>query len=63
MKPVYEKDQDEAQIDPERKRRRSRGQVVKIKPGKAQPGWFTKVPPVKQYWAQTKNFLAEAVRS
>jgi len=40
----------------------SRGQVVRIKPGKARPGWFTKVPPVKQYWAQTKNFLAEAVQ-
>ena len=39
-----------------------RGQVVKIKPGKARPGWFSKVPPVKQYWAQTKNFLVEAVQ-
>jgi hypothetical protein len=40
----------------------SRGQVVRIKPGKARPGWFSKVPPVKQYWAQSKNFLSEAVQ-
>jgi len=40
----------------------SRGQVVKIRQGKARPGWFSKVPPVKQYWAQSKNFLAEAVQ-
>jgi preprotein translocase subunit SecE len=40
----------------------SRGQVVKIRPGKARPGWFSKVPPVKQYWAQSKNFLSEAVQ-
>ncbi|MFZ5447556.1 MAG: preprotein translocase subunit SecE [Thermodesulfobacteriota bacterium] len=39
-----------------------RGQVVKIKQGKARAGWFTKVPPIKQYWTQTKNFLAEAVQ-
>ena len=40
----------------------SRGQVLKIKLGKARPKWFTKVPPVKQYWTQTKSFLAEAVQ-
>jgi preprotein translocase subunit SecE len=39
-----------------------RGQVVKIRAGKARPGWFSKVPPVKQYWAQTKDFLVEAVQ-
>jgi preprotein translocase subunit SecE len=39
-----------------------RGQVVRIKAGKARPGWFSKVPPVKQYWVQTKNFLLEAVQ-
>jgi preprotein translocase subunit SecE len=39
-----------------------RGQVVKIRSGKARQKWFTKVPPIKQYWAQTKNFLAEAVQ-
>lgn len=40
----------------------SRGQVVRIKPGTARPGWFSKLPPVKQYWVQTKNFLSEAVQ-
>jgi preprotein translocase subunit SecE len=40
----------------------SRGQVVKIKAGRARPGWFSKVPPVKQYWAQTKDFVVEAVQ-
>src|SRR5512139_3455151 len=40
----------------------SRGQVVKIRPGKARPGWFSKVPPVKQYWTQSKSFLSEAVQ-
>jgi preprotein translocase subunit SecE len=41
---------------------RGRGQVVKIKTGKARSGWFSKVPPVKQYWTQTKDFLVEAVQ-
>jgi preprotein translocase subunit SecE len=40
----------------------SRGQVVKIKAGKVRPGWFTRVAPVKQYWAQCKDFLSEAVQ-
>jgi len=40
----------------------SRGQVVRIKPGKARPGWFSKAPPVKQYWAQSKVFLSEALQ-
>ena len=39
-----------------------RGQVLKIRPGKARPKWFTKVPPVKQYYGQSKNFLAEAIQ-
>jgi preprotein translocase subunit SecE len=39
-----------------------RGQVVRLKQGKARPGWFSKVPPVKQYWVQTKSFLVEAVQ-
>ncbi len=39
-----------------------RGQVAKIRPGKARPGWFSKVPPIKQYWGQTKNFLVEAAQ-
>ena len=38
----------------------SRGQVVKIRPGKARSGWFSKLPPVKQYWVQSKEFLSEA---
>jgi preprotein translocase subunit SecE len=36
--------------------------VVRLKQGKAKPGWFSKVPPIKQYWAQTKSFLVEAVQ-
>jgi preprotein translocase subunit SecE len=40
----------------------TRGQVVRLKQSKAKPGWFTKVPPIKQYWAQTKGFLVEAVQ-
>jgi preprotein translocase subunit SecE len=40
----------------------SQGQVVKIKAGKARPGWFTRVAPVKQYWTQSRNFLSEAVQ-
>jgi preprotein translocase subunit SecE len=40
----------------------ARGQVVRLKQGKARPGWFSKVPPIKQYWTQTKNFLVEAVQ-
>jgi preprotein translocase subunit SecE len=39
-----------------------RGQVVKLKAGKARPGWFSKVPPIKQYWAQSKNFVLEAIQ-
>jgi preprotein translocase subunit SecE len=40
----------------------SRGQVVKLKPGKARTSWFSKLPPVKVYYNQTKQFLAEVVR-
>jgi preprotein translocase subunit SecE len=39
-----------------------RGQVVKSKAGKARPGWFSKVPPVKHYWTKTGDFLVEAVQ-
>jgi preprotein translocase subunit SecE len=39
-----------------------RGQVVKIRTAKARPGWFSKLPPIKQYWVQTKNFVREAVQ-
>jgi len=40
----------------------SRGQVVRLKQGKARPGWFSKVPPIMQYWTQAKNFVVEAVQ-
>jgi preprotein translocase subunit SecE len=39
-----------------------RGQVVKIRQSKAKPGWSSKVPPIKQYWNQAKNFVVEAVQ-
>jgi len=39
-----------------------RAQVVKLKQGKARPGWVSKVPPIKQYWTQAKNFVVEAVQ-
>jgi preprotein translocase subunit SecE len=41
---------------------RQRGQVVKIKTGKGRPGWSSKVPPIKQYWSKTKEFLVESVQ-
>jgi len=39
----------------------SRGQVVKLKPGKTRAPWFSKIPPVKAYYTKTKLFLAEVV--
>ena len=39
----------------------SRGQVVKLKPGKTRTPWFSKLPPVKVYYAKTKQFIAEVV--
>jgi preprotein translocase subunit SecE len=39
----------------------SRSQVVKIRPGKTRSSWFSKVPPVKTYYAKTTVFLAEVV--
>ena len=39
-----------------------REQVVRLKQGKARPGLLSKVPPIKQYWTQTKDFLLEAVQ-
>jgi preprotein translocase subunit SecE len=39
-----------------------RGQVVKIRQGKAKPGLASKLPPVKQYWITSKNFVVEAVQ-
>ena len=40
----------------------SRGQVVRLKQSKAKPGLLSKVPPIKQYWTQAKNFVVEAVQ-
>ena len=40
----------------------SRGQMVRLKGGKARPGWFSKVPPIKLYWAQAKSFVVDAVQ-
>ena len=39
-----------------------RGQVVKIKQGKAKPGLASKLPSVKQYWIISKNFVVEVVQ-
>ena len=39
----------------------SRSQVVKLKPGKTKTSWFSKMPPVKVYAAQTKQFVLEVV--
>jgi preprotein translocase subunit SecE len=39
----------------------SRGQVVKIKPGKPRSSWFSRVPPIKSYYAKTTLFLSEVV--
>ncbi|MDP3181242.1 MAG: preprotein translocase subunit SecE [Desulfobaccales bacterium] len=38
----------------------ARGQVVKLKPGKPRTPWTSKLPPVKQYWLSTKQFVVEA---
>ncbi len=40
----------------------SRSQVVKLRPGKARTPWFSKIPPVKLYYARSKQFLSEVVR-
>jgi preprotein translocase subunit SecE len=37
-----------------------RGQVVKIKAAKPKVPWTSKLPPVKQYWLSTKQFVTEA---
>jgi preprotein translocase subunit SecE len=39
----------------------SRNQVVKLKPGKTRTPWFSKLPPIKVYYAKTKQFLADVV--
>ncbi|HEY9073677.1 MAG TPA: preprotein translocase subunit SecE [Desulfobaccales bacterium] len=40
----------------------SRGQVVKLKPGKVRTPWFSKLPPVKVYFNRSRTFLEEVVR-
>ena len=40
----------------------ARGQVVKLKPGKPRVSWVRKLPPVVQYWQQSKQFVVEAVQ-
>ena len=37
-----------------------RGQVVKIKSAKHRTPWTSKLPPVKQYWAGSVQFVKEA---
>ncbi len=39
----------------------SRGQVVRLKPGKTRTPWFSKLPPVKVYASKTKQFVLEVV--
>jgi len=38
----------------------ARGQVLKLKPRKPRVPLASKLPPVKQYWASTTQFIAEA---
>ncbi|MEJ2673470.1 MAG: preprotein translocase subunit SecE [Deltaproteobacteria bacterium] len=40
----------------------SRGQVVRLKQAKARPGLSSKLPPIKLYWTQARNFVVEAVQ-
>jgi preprotein translocase subunit SecE len=40
----------------------NRSQVVKLKAGKSRTAWYRKLPPVVQYWQNTKQFIAEAVQ-
>jgi preprotein translocase subunit SecE len=42
--------------------RSSRGQVVKLKPGKPRKSWSSRLPSLKHYWVQTKQFVVEAVQ-
>jgi len=36
-------------------------QIVKLKPGKPKISWFRKVPPIKSYAQNVRQFLAEVV--
>jgi preprotein translocase subunit SecE len=40
----------------------NRGQVVKLKAGKSRIAWYSKLPPVAQYWQNSKQFVVEAVQ-
>ena len=37
-----------------------RSQVIKIKPGKPRVSWTSKLPPVRQYWGNSVQFVKEA---
>ena len=39
----------------------TRAQVVKLKPGKGKTSWFRKIPPIKSYAHNVKQFLSEVV--
>ncbi len=39
----------------------SKGQVVRLKPGKTKTPWFSKLPPVKAYATKTKQFVLEVI--
>lgn len=38
----------------------TRGQVVKLRPGKARTSWTARLPSVKGYWTTSKQFVIEA---
>jgi preprotein translocase subunit SecE len=38
----------------------SKGQVIKLKPAKPRVPWTSKLPPVRQYWASSVQFVKEA---
>jgi preprotein translocase subunit SecE len=40
----------------------SRSQVVRLKTAKPRASWLSKLPPVREYYDKTKQFLAEVVR-
>jgi preprotein translocase subunit SecE len=37
-----------------------KGQVVKLKPAKHRAPWTSKLPPVRQYWVNSVQFVKEA---
>lgn len=38
----------------------NKGQVVKLKPAKHRVSWTSKLPPVRQYWSHSIQFVKEA---